>query len=209
MLLAAFGDVAGNFSLQKAVLQHIDSLGILTVTHTGGLLCGPEHARELVETARLSGAISVQGAQDRVVARFRKKSATLKRKLSEHSYRTISETCAALAGAQVEYLDRLPRVRRFEVEGIGVTLCHGLPDRAADRLTQETSHARLMRQREGQPSRIILCGGVEAPCIRFVEDTLFADPGPLVTPDGRARFLCIDTDAEPWRATVEIVGAGE
>mgnify|MGYP006281218499 FL=1 len=201
MFLAAFGGVAGNFSMLEGVLRHLGDLGILTIAHTGGLLCGGDDAPAIIELIRDSGVICVQGAADRRVARFQRKSGALEKRLGQKDYARIAQAHAALSGAQLEWLQGLPRVRRFRVEGVNITLCHGLPDRAGGRLTRQTPVERLLRQREHDPNPLILCGGAPEPCVRRAGETLFADPGTLAGPDGMGRFTVVDTESAPWQVT--------
>jgi len=203
VILAALGDVAGNFAALEAALVDIEDAGILTVVQTGNVV-GEVGGDAALRSLRERGVVLVQGLHDRQVARARRPSrrTLLLRKLGEETFETLQRLHDSLPRDTVEFLARLPHMHTMTVDGFGIVVCHGSISRVTDRIDATTPLERLRRQREMAPADVIVCGGSPAPFSRLVDGTLFVGPGPLcgAVGDDDACYTVIDLDSEPRRA---------
>ena len=205
MLIAVIGEVAGNFRSFEAALKAIENEGIQTILQTGNLVLGESGSNESVLLAESRGLHCVLGEQDRKVVRFQKKKAMIERRMDKDAFDKLRHAHESLRPNSIEWLQRLPRERRIELEGIGILLCGGAPGAANQVIEKNTPAVRLQRYRENTDCRLILCGGNGSPFHHRVADTLFVHPGPVTPNQDRAAYTRVDTEELPWRVeTVEI-----
>ena len=188
MLLAAFGDVAGNGPALCAVLDALEAEGIQTLINTGDSVGRGSAPVAVLDALRRRGVVSAQGELDRQVGRCVRKQATAKVAGS------VAETYHALRSDQVEYLLGLPKRHRITVDGIAIYLCADSP--------QETDpESRFARIREEANANLLICGHAAIPFARWVGDSLFVNPGSVSAEAGIAHYVVVDTETTPWQAT--------
>ena len=123
------------------------------------------------------------------------------KRASEDAAAAMRWTYDHLSSANIEYLRALPRVQRITVDGVDVYVCHGAPDALTDGMDEDTSAQRFERYRESARSDIVIGGNTHRTFNRFVEDTLFVNPGSLGCDERGAVYAVVSTEKEPW--TVE------
>jgi predicted phosphodiesterase len=209
MLMAAIGEVRGNFSALQAVLNAIEDSGIQTIIQTGNIGSSPSSAETVIAFFRNSPVPGVQGEFDRLLGRFERKRAALLKRLEPAEYAALESAHAALSSASLEFLRALPRQRRLDVDGVSVLACYGAVTGASGILTAETPHVKFQREREAALADVVVCGGAPEPFSLLVEHTLFVSPGPLNAGPGQARYAVISTEEEPWSAEFPVVPCSE
>ena len=202
MILAAIGDIAGNFSAFLDALDAIGEAGIATVVHTGNCLVGGEEGAQVVECIEARRVVAVQGEEDRRAVHFHRRRDQWRARLPEEEYAALAQAHAKTPGAQLEFLRALPRTRRFEVDKRTVFLCYGAPSSRSTIVDEHTPLMRLQREREVAVADVVICGGASAPFSRMVDGTFFVAPGPLAPAPEHACYTLIDTEKSPWRATL-------
>ncbi len=206
MILGAIGDIRGNLPAIRSVLQIISDEGVQTLVNTGDIAVGCRWENEVIELLQHSDITSVQGGLDRMLARFLRKSPSLRDRLPEDDFTALQQAYRRCSSPAIEYLGSLPSRAKLAVDGVVVEVCHGSLTRQADGLTLGVDEALLQRQRELTAARIIVCGQGEGAFVRRVDDTLFVHPGSVgMASDGRAHFAVISTETEPWDARLRSV----
>ncbi|HPJ98853.1 MAG TPA: metallophosphoesterase family protein [Candidatus Hydrogenedentes bacterium] len=203
MYLAVFCAIRGNFPALQAILEAVDERGIEMVFNAGNCVGRYPWPNEVIQLLRAHKLPTVQGADDRAVARFLRSSDRLMRKIPENARRGLEWTHAHTASANLEWLGTLPREQRCTLENIDILLCPGAPTGTKERLDGDSAPEVFERQRESARARLILCGGAETPFARQVQDTLFVCPGAADGVDG-ARYAIVDTESEPWSAAFHV-----
>jgi predicted phosphodiesterase len=198
MILAALGDIDGHLPARESVLAAVDEAGILTVLHTGNSVGGVSSDAAVLAVLARRAVPSVLGARDRLVVRYRRKAASLAKRLSPEALDMVRRAYENLASTGLEALGNRPETRTITIEGLRIALCHGALGNRKDVLTGATPLVKFQRQRELSPVDIVLAGGQDAPFHRTVDGTLFVGPGPLRAAPGAARYARIDTDSDPW-----------
>lgn len=201
MLFAALGDIRGNIFALRRVLDKLSDSGIQTIVNTGDSVVGRSQTGEVIEALEAAQITSVQGAWDRLLARFARKGDSLRDRLSKADCEALERAYAQCSSRDIEYLASLPSRAKFAVDGVSVEICHGGLTSQADRLQPTDDPALFLRQRELTDARIIVCGHGEGAFVRQVEDTLFVHPGSVgMATDGRAHYAVISTETDPWNA---------
>lgn len=198
MILAAFGDVHGNAEALRAVLDDIDSLGILTILHTGDCVCGAKNDAEslqLLSDRAIPGAL---GEWDHRLLRYVRKRKTLEKKLSPEDLELLDAAYRQCSSAQLEYLNNLDRLVSRTIDNVSIIACHGTANSMHDALEPDDDDAVYARQRELHPARIILSGRTHQPHQRVIGDTLFVNPGAVGVHEGRAEYAIVSTEDDPW-----------
>ena len=201
MLLAAFGDIHGNWPALEAALADIDNAGIRTIVCTGDTVAGYPYPNEVIDCLDRRNIATVQGSQDRMTASLVRSGGQTMKHASENAAAAMRWTYNQLSAANVEYLCALPRVQRITVDGIDVYVCHGAPDAVNDGMGEDTSTQRFERYREAAHADIVIGGRTHAPFDRLLEDVLFVNPGSLGCDERGAVYAIVSTEAFPW--TVE------
>jgi putative phosphoesterase len=207
MVLAALGDIHANLAALRAVLAEITDAGIRTVVNTGDCVVGAPWPNEVIDCVCEAKLITVQGLMDRYTAAFQKKRARL-RKGHPEIFEAIAWTHAHLRSEHLEFLARLPKMRTFTLDGIAVVLCHGTTSSQSDALREDDDVNRFRRQRERACAQLVVCGQTHQPFARWIEDTLFVNPGAVgISSDGSgiASYAVIDTEQAPWQTTFRSV----
>ncbi len=207
MLFAVLGDVHGNVRACQAALERINHLGIQTILNTGDMVGAWEGASETVALIEQEDILSVQGAWDRRVAWFSRKKDAWRRKMKPETWTLLEKNYGALHSSQVEFLRRLPRRKTITMEGISISLSHGMPVNTARSLEENQEDAVFRRQWEEMRTAIIITGKTHRPFYRWVDTTLFVNPGSLGIPgeDGMGTFALVDTESTPWQVRFETV----
>lgn len=207
MIFAAIGSIDGHDSALKAALNTIQEAGILTILHTGNAVVGHRGGDAIMDLLHDYQVICVQGILDKLVVRYSRKQDTLDRKLEGAVRENLQWAHENLSSQNLELIRDWRKTRTLELEGLAVLLCHGSPGNPREILTADTPRSKLQRQRERSRADIIVCGGAEIPFSVDVDGTLFVSPGPLVGEDGTIRYALINTESQPWTATMETVTA--
>jgi len=199
MFLAVFCAVRGNFPALQAILDAIDERGIETIFNAGNTAGAYPWPNETIALVSERMIPTVQGTDDRTIARLLRTSERQLEKTPPKIRRGFEWTHAHTSSANIEWLGTLPKSRRFTIEGIPIFLCHAAPTSTKEPLTCDTPPDVFERQREAANARLILCGGSEVSFARTVEDTLFVCPGSATASKG-ARYAIVDTETIPWSA---------
>lgn len=202
VILAALGDVHGNWPALNAVLAQIDDEGIQTVVNTGDCVTGHPWANEVIDCFRERNIATVQGEYDRQIARFMVRKRSLQARHDAEEFAEIEKTYQSCRSTNIEFLRGLPRQREIAIDGIPVALCHGTLASQAESLTEDDSDDRYLRQREISPAEIIVFGRTHVPHTRWAGGTLFVNPGSVGIPRGeemRAGYAVISTESDPWQ----------
>jgi hypothetical protein len=200
MYLAAIGDINGNLSALRAVLNAIDDAGIQIIFNTGNSAVGKSSANECISMLRARGAISVQGETDRRLVHFLRKRETLKRKLDPAQFQCIEEAHANITSENLEYLRGLPRSRVVSYESVSYTLFHGTPTSQADYLNEDDTEDRFRRIREAANTEIMVFNGGAQGFWRLIDECLFA--GTAAVDASEPSYTLIDTETHPPRAEI-------
>jgi len=203
MLIAAIGNIHGNLPALEAVLREIDDAGIQTIVNTGDCVAGHPWSNEVIDLLRERSIPTVQGEQDRLVARFERKRKSLARDISRDECARIQEAYEAARSENLEFLAALPKQLFLTIDGISVCVCHGTPQGQNDVLHEEDDIGRFRRLREAANTDIIICGRSHTPFSRVVDNTLFVNPGAVgISAEGprQATYVTISTETEPWEA---------
>jgi predicted phosphodiesterase len=201
MLMAIIGDIRGNLPALEGAIQLIESLGIQSVGCTGNLVAGAPWPNEVMDQLDLYRVQSPAGDYDRYVANFARKKATMAGKLTPDQLEQVQWTARKLQSRHIETLRDTRKRLMTTLEGLSVCLCHGSPTDPAAPLHPDDPEEVFLRQREFANVHIVACGKSPQPFHRFVQDTLFVNPGTLGMPVGDrlvGTFALIDTDASPW-----------
>lgn len=196
MILAAIGDIGGNWPALDAVLRWIDAEGIQTLVNTGDCAVGAPWPNEVIDTLRRRNVPTVQGESDRRLARFHRNRATLGRKCSPAEFEALRRAHAACRSENLEFLGRLPRTLRLTVDGIAIGVIPGDPASPGP----DAEGPAFLRLRESMPVQILVIGGARGPFARWAADTLIVNPGSVGKSgeEGVARLAIISTETEPW-----------
>ena len=201
MVIAVLGDIHGNSTALNAVLEDIDSFGILTIFHTGDCVCGNSGNREVVETLHQKGILGAKGEWDHRLVRYIRKQKTMARKLSPEDLKLLDEAYNECTSSQIEYLNGLPRTLITTLDSIDIAVCHGTINSYQDTLNPDDEDGKYMRQRELLPAQIIVSGRTHQAHSRQIGDTLFVNPGSVgMNDDGFARYAIVSTEEELWSA---------
>lgn len=204
MLLAVIGHVHGNAAALRAALAEINDEGIETVLNTGDSVVGGPEPGAVIDALIARGVVSVQGVADRLAVRYTRKRAALEQRHDAAELEAVKWAHEHLSADHLEYLQGLPRQRVLEIENVRIHLCHGVPSSQSGSLDKESDVLRFQRERELANTPLILFGREHRPFARWVDFTLFVNPGSVGAAqglDGVAQYALIDTDEEPW--TVE------
>lgn len=207
MIFAAISHVAGDMNALEKVLTELDDIGVQVIVNTGDTVGDTDASPAVIEALETRGVITVQGAFDRQVARFTRKSEGLRKRLSTEDY-LIAEKCAGtLSAVQTDRLGGFPSARCLELDGTPVVLCHGTWNRAGQYLQESSDLALFRRQRELQPAPIFVVGGLGQAYTRLVDGTLFVHPGPVHGKNGNTpEYALISTETDPPSAELRTVG---
>ena len=201
VVIAVLGDIHGNIAALNAVLEDIDSFGILTIFHTGDCVCGNSGNREVVDTLHKNGILGAKGEWDHRLVRYIRKQKTKAKKLSPEDLKLLDDAYNECTSSQIEFLNGLPRTLTTTLDGIDIAVCHGTINSHQDTLSPDDEDGRYMRQRELLPARIIVSGRTHRAHTRQIGVTLFVNPGSVgMNDDGLARYAIVSTEEEPWSA---------
>ena len=199
MIIAVFGDIHGNVAALNSILSEIDSLGILTIFHTGDCVCGGTQNRAVVDALQSRDIPGAKGEWDHRLVRYIRKQATMAKKMSTQELKFLAAAYTDCTSAQIEYLNGLPRTCIRTLDGVEIAVCHGTINSHRESLQPDDDDAKYMRQRELQPAQIIISGRTHQAHSRKIGDTLFVNPGSVgMNEDGLARYAIVSTEQEPW-----------
>ncbi len=201
MVLAAFGDIHGNWPALKAALAAIDDAGIRTIVCTGDTVAGYPFPNEVLDCLDQRNISTVQGSRDKLTASLIRSGGQSIKRSSKDAATAMRWTYDHLSSANVEYLRALPRAQRVTVDGVDVYVCHGAPDAVNRFIGKDTTPDQFNRYRESARADIVIGGNTHEPFHRQVQDTLFVNPGSLGCDDRGAVYAIVSTEVEPW--TVE------
>lgn len=199
MIIALLGDIHGNAAALKKVLEDIESIGIMSIFHTGDCVCGQAGNATVIDLLHEFNVSGVQGQWDHRLLRYIRKRKTQAQKLSEDDLQLLEEAYQECTSAHIEYLGGLPRMLKSTIDGIDIAVCHGTLNSQRDSLHPEDEDHKFSRQRELEPARIIVSGRTHIAYEKRLGDTLFVNPGSVgVNEDGLARYAIVSTEQEPW-----------
>lgn len=200
MILAALGDIHGNWPALQSVLAAIDSEGIQTIVNTGDCVVGHPWSNPVVECLRERNIPTACGENDRLAARFLRRRRSLQKRLPPKDFAAIEEAFEQCSSENLEYLRALPVFQNLTVDGLTIAVCHGLLSGAKDALRQDDPLHKYQRQRELLPADIMVMGRTHQGFSKPLEGTLFVNPGSVGAEPGKASYTLISTEVEPWTA---------
>lgn len=200
MMFAVLGGVHGRFDALKIALERVNFDGIHTVFCTGNLAGDTCDAPAALDLLRARGVRAVQGLTDRLVVRALRKADAIAKRMGEEYRAQLERIHTRLSSEHIEFLRSLPRQLNVDIEGVRVIVVHGTVTSQHDFLGEHDSLDRFRRQREAAMADIVVCGADGDGFMRWVDQSLFVNPGDLQRSDGTIRFTIIDTDADPWVA---------
>ncbi len=201
MIFAAIGDIRGNISALKCVMDLVIQQGIQTIVNTGDSVVGHSGSHDVIEVMRGESIPSVQGERDGLLARFGRKHASLRQRLPEADFEALERAYKQCSSQDLEYLASLPSRLTLAVDGVSIEVCHGSLTGPRDRLSLNDDPSLFRRQRELTAASIIVCGRGEDAFVRQIDDTLFVNPGSVgMASDGQAHYAVVSTETEPWNA---------
>ena len=199
MIIALIADIHGNALALKKVLQDIDSMGIMSIFHTGDCVCGQPGNAAVIDLLQEYNVHGAQGQWDHRLVRYIRKRKTQAKKLSEADLQWLDEAYQECNSAHIEYLGALPRTYSTTIDGIDIAVCHGTINSQRESLHADDDDHKFNRQRELKPARIIVSGRTHTPHEKRLGDTLFVNPGSLGTNDDEhAHYAIVSTEHEPW-----------
>lgn len=199
MILAVLGDIHGNTPALKAVLEDIESIGILSIFHTGDCVCGQLGSKNVIDLLKEYNVIGVQGEWDHRLVRYIRKRKTQAKKLSEVELEWLEQAYQECGSGYIEFLGSLPRTYKTTIDGIDIAICHGTINSQRESLGAGDEDHKFNRQRELEPARIIVTGRTHEAFEKRLGDTLFVNPGSVgMNDDGLARYAIISTEQQPW-----------
>lgn len=199
MILAVLGDIHGNASALKAVLEDIESIGILSIFHTGDCVCGQLGSKNVIDLLNEYNVQGVQGEWDHRLVRYIRKRKTQAKKLSDKDLEWLEQAYQECGSSQIEYLGSLVRTLTTTIDGIDIAICHGTINSQRESLEADDEDHNFNRQRELEPAQIIVSGRTHEAYEKKLGDTLFVNPGSVgMNADGRARYAIISTEHVPW-----------
>ncbi len=203
MLLAAFGDVHGNWPALQAVLAAIDEEGVESMVCTGDVVVGFPWPRQVLNALVQRRIPCAQGEWDRAAAAFLRKGGAARGLMTDSQFLALEWTYAHISSDHIEFLKSMPRRHFLTYENIDLCLCHGTPSTQREGLHADDDELRFRRERERANVRLIVHGRTHKPFARLIDDTLFVNPGSAGLPTGDralASYALIDTETEPWSA---------
>ncbi|HRK34299.1 MAG TPA: metallophosphoesterase family protein, partial [Candidatus Hydrogenedentes bacterium] len=162
------------------------------------LAAGHAQPNEVINRLRERRIVCVQGEADRQVVRALRKASSMKERLGDDRFDEIARAHEALTSDNIEFLRALPRARTIPIEQVHVHLCHGTVASQSDAMQEHDSIERFRRQREAANTEIVICGSDGPAFIRWVDLTLFANPGSMLA--NTLPVIAINTDTEPFHA---------
>lgn len=201
MILGAFGHIQGNWPALQAVLGELDAEGIQTLVNTGDSVGDYPWPNEVIQGLIERNIPSVQGELDRLVVRIRRKKNALEAKISRGELEKLMATHDACTSRHIEFLRDLPKKRTLLVDGIRIAVCHGTWTSQARPLEPSDEDVFFQRQREYVPADIFVSGKSHEAFSRFVDSTLFVNPGCIghaESEEAIAHYAIISTEQEPW-----------
>ncbi|MBI4559563.1 MAG: metallophosphoesterase family protein [Candidatus Hydrogenedentes bacterium] len=203
MLIAVFGDIHGNLPAFEAALGHIDAAGIQTVLNTGDAIVGYPWPNEVIDLVRSRNIPSVQGEMDRFAVRFLRSAERLRERWTPQEFAALEWAHRETRSDHLEFLRALPKSITVTIDGTPIFLCHGTAGSQSEGLREIDDLGLFRRQREAANTRLFICGQTHRPYWRWVDDTLFVNPGSLGIPPDEgafATYATVSTEAEPWTA---------
>lgn len=205
MVLAALGDIHGNWPALQAALAAIDEAGIRTIVCTGDVVAGYPYPNEVIDCLDTRDIATVQGLQDKLTAALVRSGGQTMKRANEHAAAAMRWTYDHLSSANVEYLRALPRVQRITVDGIDTYVCHSAPDASHESIGADTSAQRFERYRESARADIVVGGKTHETFEMLVEDTFFVNPGSVGCDKRGAVYAVVSTEEDIWTAEYRIV----
>ena len=197
MYFAVIGDIMSNFCGLQAFFEAMDNEGIHRVIHTGNILSDGPQAMDCIRLLRARNVLCVQGRNDKQLLKRGRRTFPL-----EEAAGVVHGKPFLDSGA-IEYLNNLPRKRKFTEEGLCILVCHGSVNSPNVTLDRTTSRAVYQRQREQEPVDIVISGGALEPYSCLVDNTLFVMPGAMTFASDGVRYSLVDT--ELWPPSVQTI----
>ena len=208
MILAALGDIHGNWPAFKAVLRVLDDAGVQTILNTGECVVGHSYSNEVIDCLRDRKIVSTQGQCDRHALRFDRKREQLQRRLPADLFASVEAAYAECRSENIEFLRGLRKTRSMTIDGVAIALCHGtLADQARGLKENDSAHL-FRRQREIVPADIFVFGNTHAGFSRTVDDALFVNPGSVGCNNDNKRlaeFAIVNAETKPWSAELRSI----
>lgn len=205
MILATFGDIHGNAAALEAVLDEIDSQGILTIFHTGDCVVGGDKNGETLQILGDRAIPGALGEWDHRLLRYIRKRKTLEKKLDPDDLERLDAAYRQCSSGQLEYLNNLDRLVTSTIDGVSIAVCHGTVNSFQDVLGADAEDAVYARQRELHPAHVIVSGRTHETHERRIGDTLFVNPGAVGVHAGRAEYAIVSTEDDPWCVEFRVV----
>jgi putative phosphoesterase len=186
-VLAVVSDVHGNLPALEAVLVDCEKQGIEQIWNLGDFVGYVPFPNEVIKLLRKSCAANIIGNYDLKVLSFAENSDKWKIKKSDEKYISFKWNSKALSDENRRYLERLPKTKRMEVDGVSVLLTHGSPASEDEGLIESTPAERLRELAKMAGTDVVLCGHTHRPMARRAGGVLFVNAGSVGRPEGDRR----------------------
>jgi putative phosphoesterase len=204
--LGLFGDVHGNASALRAVLDAMAGAGLERGACTGDLVMRGAEPEECVTAVRELGWPCVMGNTDRKVA------TRLRRDPSSPKAMRVGSrawTANQLSPESLEHIAWLPMVVRLRLAGRTIVVMHGAPDDPRQAVDGDTSERELRRMVDDldRPDCIV-SGHTHVPLVRESGGCLFVNPGSVgeaLDGDRHPRWAWLEARRSGLRAHLERV----
>ncbi len=188
MKIALIGDVHGNLAALEAVLGDMAEKEVDMVISTGDYIGYGPNPEEVIQLLRHIEVMGVAGNYDVKVLKIKKKLKKLGKKKNPKKWDPFLWDLKELSPVAREYLETLPRERRFYICGKRFLLTHGSPQKINEALNPDTPDLRLAELAEFTGGEVIITGHSHIAFSRKVKGTWFINPGSVGRPvDGDPR----------------------
>lgn len=194
MKIALIGDVHANLAALEAVLNDMAEKGVDMVISTGDYMGYGPNPEEVVQLLRHIEVMGVAGNYDLKVLKVKKKLRKWRRKRNPKKWDPFLWDFKELSPSAKEYLETLPRERRFSLCGKRFLLTHGSPQKINEALKPDTADLRLAELAEFTGAEVIITGHSHIAFSRKVKGTWFINPGSVGRPvdgDPRASYAIL------------------
>ncbi len=212
MIVGIIGDIHGHLPALTAVLAQLDNAGVENLVNTGDCVVGNPWSGGVIDILRDRNIPTAQGLEDRQVVRFARRQGVRGGDAHGGQFDSIRRAFESLSSDQIEFLRSLPKLVTLKLDGVRIAAAHGTPG-VQSRPLLVSDHADLFRrQRERTNADVIACGQTHQAFYRWVDGTLFVNPGAVGPPAGRprpAQYALVDTESTPWGCEIKSVPLDE
>lgn len=167
MRVAVISDIHGNMQALDAVLEDIKRENCERTVCLGDLaMAGPEpvNAIELIKKLYDDGKVDlIQGNTDEMIANYEQFGEKVKAAFPIMG-NALESDISLIPHHLKEFLNNLPKQKKFTIEGIKVLLVHGSPRKNDENILPDLPLEQVEEMVAGTDADLILCGHTHIPC---------------------------------------------